>query len=148
MLRKMKMITMSLAALAVTAAPAAARDTRYELKIADVQADPRYAQNVPAGVKFYFANQTAPAGQNLGEFVTNRKTNSFGKQDEEACTWAMISAMKELGERAIAEGGNAVINIVSYYKKKPFSSDTLYECHAGAIVAGVALKGSVVKVSP
>ncbi len=29
----------------------------------------------------------------------------------------MISAMKELGEQALAEGGNAVIGIVSYYKK-------------------------------
>ncbi|WP_374650730.1 hypothetical protein [Dongia sp.] len=145
-----KEIRLSLAIAASTlvmgSEPASARDTRYELKMADVQADPLYAEHVPAGVKFYFADQAAPAGQNLGEFVTNRKTNSFGKQDEEACTWAMISAMKELGERAIAEGGNAVINIVSYYKKKPFASDTLYECHAGAIVAGVALKGEVVKV--
>ncbi len=48
---------------------AEARDTRYELKIADVMADPRYAQNVPAGIRFYFASQAAPAGQNLGEFV-------------------------------------------------------------------------------
>lgn len=145
-----KQVCLSLAiiasALAVSTVPAAARDTRYELSIADVLADPRYAQNVPAGVKFYFASQTAPAGQNLGEFVTNRKTNSFGKQDEEACTWAMISAMKELGERALAEGGNAVVNIVSYYKKRPFASETLYECHAGALIAGVALKGEVVKV--
>jgi uncharacterized protein YbjQ (UPF0145 family) len=129
----------------IGATTAEARDTRYELKIADVMADPRYAQNVPAGVKFYFANQAAPAGQDLGEFVTNRKTNSFGKQDEEACTWGMISAMKELGERALAEGGNAVVGIVSYYKKKVFSSDTTFECHAGAFVAGVALKGRVVK---
>lgn len=137
------------AVLMSVAAPAAeARDTRYELKIADVMADPRYAQNVPAGIKFYFAGQTAPAGQNLGEFVTNRKTNSFGKQDEEACTWAMISALKELAERAQTEGGNAVVNIISYYKKKPFSSETLFECHAGAIVAGVALKGEVVKAAP
>lgn len=134
--------------IAAGAAPAAARDTRYEMNIADVQSDPRYAEAVPAGVKFYFADQPAPAGQNLGEFVTNRKTNSFGKQDEEACTWGMLSALKELGERAIAEGGNAVINIVSYYKKKPFLSTTLYECHAGAFVAGVALKGTVVKVAP
>ncbi|WP_303978667.1 hypothetical protein [Dongia mobilis] len=133
---------------AIQAMPAAARDTRYELKIADVAADPRYAEAVPTGVTFYFADQPAPAGQNLGEFVTNRKTNSFGKQDEEACTWAMLSALKELGERALAEGGNAVVGVVSYYKKKPFSSATLYECHAGAIVAGVALKGMVVKVAP
>lgn len=137
-----------IAAMAVQAVPAEARDTKYELKIADVMADPRYAQNVPAGVKFYFANQAAPAGQDLGEFVTNRKTNSFGKQDEEACTWGMISAMKELGERALAEGGNAVVGIVSYYKKNVFSSDTTFECHAGAFVAGVALKGKVVKAAP
>lgn len=137
-----------IASVAAAATPAAARDTRYELKIADVMADPRYAENVPAGVKFYFAGQAAPGGQNLGEFVTNRKTNSFGKQDEEACTWAMISALKELAERAQTEGGNAVVSIVSYYKKKPFSSETLYECHAGAIVAGVALKGTVVKTAP
>jgi uncharacterized protein YbjQ (UPF0145 family) len=137
-----------LSTVCLATGPAEARDTKYELKIADVMADPRYAENVPAGVKFYFANQAAPAGQDLGAFVTNRKTNSFGKQDEEACTWAMISALKELGERALSEGGNAVVGIVSYYKKKVFASDTLFECHAGAIVAGVALKGNVVKAAP
>ncbi|MDY0873285.1 hypothetical protein [Dongia rigui] len=141
-------VAILLAAVCLATVPAQARDTKYELKIADVMADPRYAENVPSTVKFYFANQAAPAGQDLGEFVTNRKTNSFGKQDEEACTWAMISAMKELGERALAEGGNAVVGIVSFYKKKVFASDTQFECHAGAIVAGVALKGSVVKVAP
>lgn len=146
MLRPLPILAISFAAAAVMASPAAARDTRYQLKIADVQADPRYAAAVPGGVTFYFAGQQAPAGKDLGEFVTNRKTNSFGKQDEEACTWAMLSAMKELGERALAEGGNAVVNIVSYYKKRVFESDSLYECHAGAFVAGVALKGTVVKI--
>ncbi|WP_374376108.1 hypothetical protein [Dongia sp.] len=126
--------------------PATARDTRYELSIADVMADPRYAESVPQNVKFFFAGQAAPAGEDRGEFVTNRKTNSFGKSDEEACTWAMISALKELGERALAEGGDAVVGIVSYYKKRVFESETLFECHAGAIVAGVALKGRVVKL--
>jgi hypothetical protein len=52
-----------------------------------------------------------------------------------------------LAGRARTEGGNAVINIVSYYKKNVFSSATEYECHAGAIIAGVALKGTVVKLS-
>jgi uncharacterized protein YbjQ (UPF0145 family) len=126
--------------------PAAARDTRYELNIADVMADPRYAGAVPQNVKFYFAGQASPTGEDRGEFVTNRKTNSFGKSDEEACTWAMMSALKELGERALAEGGNAVVGIVSYYKKRVFESETLFECHAGALIAGVALKGRVVKL--
>jgi uncharacterized protein YbjQ (UPF0145 family) len=136
------------ASISIGTTPAAARDTRYELKIEDVKKDPRYAETVPTDVAFYFGKQ-APAGKpvDLGEFVTNRKTNSVGRPDEEACRWAMMAALKVLRERAIAEGGNAVINIVSYYKKNTFASDTLYECHAGAIVAGVALKGTIVKLS-
>lgn len=135
------------AAIPVATTAAVARDTRYELKIEDVKKDPRYAGTVPTDISFYFGKQ-APAkpGTNLGEFVTNRKTNSFGRPDEEACRWAMMAALKVLHDRAITEGGNAVINIVSYYKKNTFASDTLYECHAGAFVAGVALKGTVVKL--
>jgi uncharacterized protein YbjQ (UPF0145 family) len=126
---------------------AAARNTRYTLKIAEVKADPRYAPNVPDDVAFYFANQPHPnVESSLGEFVTNRKGNSAGRPDEEACRWTMISALKQLHDRAIEEGGNAVINIVSYYRKEVFSSDTLYECHAGAIISAVALKGTVVKL--
>jgi uncharacterized protein YbjQ (UPF0145 family) len=124
-----------------------ARNTRYELKIAEVYADPRYAENVPKDVAFYFADQAHPAVEtSLGEFVTNKKGNSAGRPDEEACRWTMMSALKQLRDRAIAKGGDAVINIVSYYRKQVFASDTLYECHAGAIIAGVALKGTVVKL--
>jgi len=148
----MKPSTMAGAVLLVLAIvagshPAAARDTRYELKIDDVKNDSRYKESVPQNVTFYFNKQQPPnTGKDLGEFVTNRKTNSVGRPDEEACRWAMMSALKELGERAVSEGGNAVINVVSYYKKNVFASDTLYECHAGAFVAGVALKGTVVKI--
>jgi uncharacterized protein YbjQ (UPF0145 family) len=136
-----------MAAMTVAVAgPAAARDTPYHLRIADVQKDPRYGESVPSDVAFYFADQKpANIDKELGEFVTNRKTNSVGRPDEDACRWAMMSALKELAERAKQEGGNAVINIVSYYKKVVFTSTTEYECHAGAFVAGVALKGTVVK---
>jgi hypothetical protein len=137
--------------LIATALPehADARNTSYQLKIADVKADPRYAQNVPDDVAFYFADQPHPTVEkDLGEFVTNRKSNSTFKSDEEACLWTMISALKQLRERAVQEGGNAVINIVSYYRKQAFSSQTLYECHAGAIVSAVALKGTVVRLKP
>jgi uncharacterized protein YbjQ (UPF0145 family) len=135
-------------ALAMMMSPAAARDTAYHFKIADVKADPRYTENVPNDITFSFSDHNAgTVASSYGEFVTNRKTNSVGRPDEEVCRWAMISAMKELAGRARTEGGNAVINIVSYYKKNVFSSATEYECHAGAIIAGVALKGTVVKLS-
>jgi hypothetical protein len=136
-------------ALVLTASSAQARDTEYKLKFDEVLSNPTYKSRLGDDVAFYFAGQKAPAvAQSLGEWVTNKKTNSAGKPDEEACRWAMLSALLELRERARKLEGNAVTNIVSYYKKVPFASDTEYECHAGAIIAGVALKGTVVKLKP
>lgn len=37
-------------------------------------------------------------------------------------------------------------NIVSYYKRNETRSPTTYECHAGAFIGGVALKGDLSKV--
>ena len=128
--------------------PAQARNTRYLLKVEDVKADPRYKETVPTDIAFYFAGQTHPAVVNsFGDVVTNRKGNSFGRPDEEACRWTMMAALKVLHDNAVEQGGNAVINIVSYYKKVVYSDPSTYECHAGAFVAGVALKGTVVKLA-
>jgi uncharacterized protein YbjQ (UPF0145 family) len=124
-----------------------ARDSEYKLPINEVTQNPEFKARLGDAVVFRFGNGKMPAGaQSLGEFVTNKKTNSVGKPDEEACRWAMLSALLELRERAEKEGGNAVVNIVSYYKKDTYSSPTEYECHAGGLIAGVALKGTVVKL--
>ena len=143
--------TMALAAgvlSAFAAQPSQARNTRYLLKIDEVRQDPRYKETVPDDVAFYFAGQSHPATlQSFGEVIANPKGNSFGRPDEEACRWTMMSALKELHDRAIEEGGNAVVDIVSYYRKVVYSSASTYECHAGGFVAGVALKGVVVKVA-
>lgn len=140
--------TLILGGTLVLATPAAARDTVYHLKVADVKSDPRYSGAVPANVAFYFGNQQPPATATVVEdgYFNNMKTNNFNKPDEDACRWVMLSALKDLGDQALKEGGNAVINIVSYYKKTVFASDTDYECHAGSFVAGVALKGTIVKL--
>ncbi|KAB2843316.1 MAG: excinuclease ABC subunit A, partial [Burkholderiales bacterium] len=50
-------------------------------------------------------------------------------------------------ERARELGGNAVINIKSYYKKDLRVSRSEYLCGAGATVAGVTFKGTVVKLA-
>ncbi len=135
-----------LAILLQTGRDANARDTEYKLRIDEVLQSADYKSKVGNDVAFQFGARKSPlAGKNLGEWVTNRKTNSAGRPDAEACRWAMLSALVELKERARKEGGDAVVNIVSYYKKREFDSDTLYECHAGAFIAGVALRGTVVK---
>ena len=79
-----------------------------------------------------------------GFFISNRKTNGVFKTFESSCTRAFLSAIISLQERAVKEGGNAVINIHSFYKKKEMFSEEVFECHEGNIMSGVALKGRVV----
>ena len=125
---------------------AEARNTRILLKIQDVISSSDFQEKVGNSIPFYFADQPQPQVlQNLGEFVTHKKTNAFGKSDESACQWAMLSALIQLRDRAVAEGGNAVVNVVSYYDRNEIPDKSEYECHAGAVVAGVALKGTVAK---
>jgi hypothetical protein len=115
------------------------------MPFADVLAT--YGSQLP-GVTFYFDGQAHPkVEKTLGEYVSNRKTNAFNKTDAEACQWVAFDALKTFHQRALSEGGNAVINIHSYYKKNELSDPTRYECHAGYAAAGVALKGTVVKVA-
>ncbi|MFV5347723.1 excinuclease [uncultured Acinetobacter sp.] len=96
-------------------------------------------------VKFYL-NGTKSGGQLIQPgIVTNKKTNGFGKSAEKACDWVLRSALIQLQNAAKAKGANAVTNIVSYYKSNETKSTTTYECHKGTAVAGVALKGDIVK---
>ena len=81
-----------------------------------------------------------------GFYVSNRKTNGVFKTFESSCTRAFLSAIISLQDRAVIEGGNAVINIHSFYKKKEMFSEEVFECHEGNIMSGVALKGRVVRI--
>jgi uncharacterized protein YbjQ (UPF0145 family) len=128
--------------------PAHARDTRHVLPIAIAMETKDAQVKLDGSIKFYFGDQPPPQVLTmLGSDVSNRKTNAFGKSDEKACNWAFLSAMVALEKRAQQIGANTVINIVSYYNKKVMSSATEFECHAGAIMAGVALKGDFVKIA-
>ena len=128
--------------------PTDARDTKYLLPIETALAVKDAQDKLDGSVKFFFGNQpTPPILTKLGTDVSNRKTNAFGKSDEKACNWAFLSAMVALEKRAQQLGANAVVNIVSYYKKDVMTSATEFECHAGALIAGVALKGDFVKIA-
>ncbi len=98
-------------------------------------------------IKFYFGKQATPKVlEQLGSDKTSQKTNSFGKSAETACNWAFLSAMLRLQERARELGANAVVNIVSNYKNVEHASASEFECHDGAMMTGVALKGEFVKL--
>lgn len=128
--------------------PAHARDDKLMFPIAPALEAKDAKEKLDGSVKFYFGDQQTPKIlTKLGTDVTNQKTNAVGKSDERACNWVFLSAMIQLDKRAKQLGANAVVNIVSYYQKNVMSSATEFECHAGNIIAGVALRGEFVKVA-
>ncbi|MBO4123324.1 excinuclease ATPase subunit [Cupriavidus gilardii] len=136
-----------MAAGALVSAPASARDTRYLLPIQDVLNMPEAKEKLDGSVRFFFAGQRTPKVlETKGSDVSNRKTNGVGKSDEEACRWAALSALLSFQDKAKTMDANAVVNLVSYYKKNEMASADQYECHAGAVVVGVALKGDYARV--
>lgn len=142
----MKKLTLALTLLASIAASSAyARDDVGKYSIAKLLETSK-AKDALLDIPLYFATQKHKSvAKTYGEVSTNRKTNAFMKSDTEACEWVMLSALKALQERAIRENMDAVINIESNYKKRHFASETEFECGAGAVMAGVALKGTLVK---
>ena len=142
-----KTLAIALTAAALTA-PAMARDTVLNIPLADVLAMPEAKEKLDGSVKFYLAGQKTPKViKTLGDDVSNPKTNGLGKDDEFGCKWAALSALINFQNSAKREGANAVVDMVSYYKKNETRSDTTFECHAGTFVIGVALKGTYAKVN-
>jgi uncharacterized protein YbjQ (UPF0145 family) len=129
-------------------ATAAGRDDHIKLPIQGaLQKGQSYKEKVDSDIKLFWGTQKTPAvAQKMGEFTSNKKTNAANKSDQEACDLAFISAVVALQQRARKEGGNAVVNIRSVYKKEDSDSPTEFICGAGKIMAGVALRGTVVKL--
>lgn len=125
-----------------------ARDTRNMFSVSEALENEKAKEKLDPDIRLYFGKQRhPPVAKNFGEVMTNKKTNAFNKTDKAACEWAFLSAMLSFQSRAVREGGNAVVNIRSFYKRNEISSETEYECGAGGIMAGVTFKGEVVKLA-
>lgn len=129
------------------AAPVAARDTRHMFPVSDAMNTGEAKAKLDPKVRLYFADQAhGRVLKDFGEYTSNKKTNAFNKSDKVACEHAFLSAMLSFQDRAKELGGNAVINIKSYYKKDLRVSRSEYLCGAGALMAGVTFKGTVAKL--
>jgi uncharacterized protein YbjQ (UPF0145 family) len=130
------------------AQPALARDDHLMLPLKDALETSAAQSKLDKNIQLVFGKQAqAKVEKSMGEWKTNKKTNAFNKSDKEACEWAFLSAVLELQERAQKEGGNAVVDIKSNYKSIERTSEDQYMCGAGGVMAGVALKGTVVKLA-
>lgn len=144
-----KLLSMVVFGVVVAAtAPVQARDTAVMMPIAEAMSANSAKDRLGDSVRFYFGKQATP--QVLNKIIsdqTNLKTNAFGKSAVTSCNWVFLSAMLSLKKRAEEVGANAVVNIVSNYHNVEMSSETEFECHDGALMSGVALKGDFVKVA-
>jgi uncharacterized protein YbjQ (UPF0145 family) len=128
---------------AALALPAGARDTHRLFSIEKALRTPAARERLDRRVRLVFG-RSAP-GAEIGTWTSNKKTSGVGKTDEQACQWAFLSAAIALQNRALKEGGDAVVDIRSVYKNAETVSETDYVCGAGNVVAGVALQGTVVR---
>ena len=140
-----KLISASLLCL-VAAAPAFARNDPVNVTLESVLEMPEAKAKLDDTGKFYLAGKSPKGGKKLGEDIANAKTNAFNKTPEQACKWAALSALISLHDRAVRDGANAVVDIVSYNKHELFSSPTDLQCIDGTFVGGIALKGTFVKI--
>ena len=125
-----------------------ARDDRNMWSISEAMGTEDAKQKLNKNIRFYFGDQSHPKIiKNYGEYMSNKKTNAFNKTDERACQWNFLSAMLSFQDRALRMGGNAVVNIRSYYKKNSISSQAEFECGSGAFVSGVTFLGDVVQIA-
>jgi uncharacterized protein YbjQ (UPF0145 family) len=142
----MKQIVLTLAAL-TAGALAHARDDVVMLPLADAVQMGIDQGKLDGSVKFYMAGARTPkVSAKLGDDVSNKKTNGVGKDDATACNWAALSALMAFEASAKKKGANAVVDLHSFYKKIPNKNAVNYECHAGNIMAGVALKGTYARI--
>lgn len=109
---------------------------------------PDAKQKLDGSVSFYFGDTPHPKViESYGEYVSNKKTRAFGASDVDTCQRVVLSNFIEFQQRAQSLGGNAVINITSYFRRNEVKDDNSYECHVGFLMSGVALKGEVVKLA-
>jgi hypothetical protein len=148
-LRNVKRRLASLVLVGLFALPghALARATEHNLPVRDAVESGDGKENL-LDVPFYMAGQPHPGvARVIGEWSSDRRTRAAFRSDEAACKVAFLSALISLQERARAEGGDAIIDIVSVARDRTTKSASEYRCYAGAAVAQVALEGKVVKLA-
>jgi uncharacterized protein YbjQ (UPF0145 family) len=123
--------------------PASARNVPHFLKLQEVLDSPAFADEVGTSIAFAFGDQQMPVAMKYQEYVANARQHFKGRSEEGACRDTFIAAMADLKKHAEREGADAVVGIMSYFRRKTFSSTTEFECHAGSSGVFVSLKGTL-----
>lgn len=143
----MKRVLLAVLIAVAAVGTTSARDTVVRVTLDDVLALPEAKEKLDGSVKFYLAGAKTPTVlSRLGSGVSNKKTNGVGKDDQYGCKYVVLSALIAFQQSARQRGANAVVDLVSYYKKNEVRDAHTIECHAGNIMIGAALKGEYAKI--
>ena len=144
-----KLIAIAILGTSVAATlPAQARNVKMMLPISAALQSDIAKEKLDGSVKFFFGPQAHPqVVQPFATLEANSKETILDRQDLPSCYAALASALKQLQEDAKSVGANAVVNIVSYFKRgAPVASATQFECHAGSSSTYLTLKGDIVSI--
>lgn len=128
-------------AVAPTAADAKGRRNVQVWKIADFENNAEYMARLE-GFRFQWGGGS---GASMGTTESRRATNGLGKSDEQACQWALLSALLAIKADAHARGGSRVVNLRSFAENTDFVSTTEYQCVSGATNSRVYIRGTIVR---
>ncbi len=125
-----------------------AADELVLMPLDQVLSSPMAEGKIDGSVRFYLGDTShPPITQNYGNFVSNKKTNGFGKSAAESCTRVILSTLIQFQDQAKGLGANAVVNMVSFFKQNEVSHNDDVECYKGFLMAGSTLKGDIVRIS-
>ena len=140
---KIRSIAIVLVVLIISTSTAWARNS--EVLVDAQEAVDRQGKGDLLDVPFFMKGQDHPAvKKKIGNWRSSRKGRGAFQSDTDACGRTFVTALKSLQQRALSEGGNAVINIVSVTKDMPYENAKQFRCIAGGIIVHVALEGDVV----
>lgn len=107
--------------------------------------DPANVAKLPPDVRFTFGDTSVEVVQSLGAVRSNRASVRGNRTLSDACRWAMLGALKGLGDQARAKGANAVIKLTSTIDDQPGSA-TSFRCRVSNSIVHVAVTGELAQV--
>lgn len=134
--------------LPIAASPALARDDVVTRPIAAALAAPQAHRQLRFAVAFHFGVEPGLAIAKKFESVEAHRRSILNAQDPASCDHVFVAALASLAADAKKAGADAVVNIVSVADdQQVMSSRTDYDCHRGAAVTVVMLRGDLVRLS-
>ncbi len=116
-----------------------------DVNVGPLFSKPENVAKLPEGVRFTFGDTPVEVVQSLGETRSNRASVKGARTLSDACRWAMLGALKGLGEQAKARGANAVIRLTSTIDDQPGSATT-FRCRVNSSIVHVAVIGELAQV--